>query len=163
MDKTFSLFEWKKTEAAFVFGVLLFIFGISYFQVKLGEMKTRDAQRVSDVEMVSRGLRRFRDDHGFVPLEATGSGRLLSCGSLGTEECDWGTGRLVDEQEVTYVNLLPGDPLENKGFSYMYEASADRKNFKIYVALENPSDKKIKRGLTKQCGINVQCNWYVEE
>ena len=48
--ETFSLFDWKKNEVVFVALILSVIFGISFYQLRIGEMKTRDMQRRVDLE-----------------------------------------------------------------------------------------------------------------
>jgi hypothetical protein len=157
----FSVLSWKRSELGVVVGVLVFIFGISFYQVKLGEMKTRDAQRKSDVEMVARGLRKYFADYGIYPAEATGSGRIVACGYMGRDTCEWGGGQVVDVDGVTYINKLPDDPLSGKGYKYIYRPAADRQSFRIYVGLENRADKDFKTDLNVWCG-EVRCRWYVE-
>lgn len=159
----FSVFEWKKGEMIFVFTVLLIIFGISFYQLKIGEMKTRDEQRKSDVDLVSRAIRRYYNDHKIYPPEATGSGKILSCGDKGEEVCEWFTGPLVDEDNVVYINRLPRDPLGDAGYTYVYQPDQERQHFKIYSALEYKGDQGYKHDLTTGCGNNVQCSWYVQE
>lgn len=159
----FSLLDWKKSEIVVVGFTVTVIFGLSFYQVKLGEMKTRDAQRKADAEMVGRGIRQFRDDYGVVPEMATAEGKIKSCGDEGALVCEWGSGRLTDAEGVTYVNLIPSDPMTFKGRTYVYWTASDRQTFKIYAGLENPADKDIKHDLTVRCGDNVQCNWYVQE
>ncbi|OGD08877.1 hypothetical protein A2397_05940 [Candidatus Amesbacteria bacterium RIFOXYB1_FULL_44_23] len=159
----FSLLDWKKSEAGILAVTVIVIFGLSFFQIKLGEIKTRDAQRKADAEMIGRGIRKFRDDYKVVPEMATAEGKIKSCGNEGGLVCEWGKGRLTDEEGVIYVNLIPGDPLTSKGRTYVYWASPDRQTFRIYAGLENGGDKDIKRDLTVMCGDNVQCNWYVQE
>lgn len=146
----------SKSEILMVGSVFLFILGISAFQLKIGQMKTRDAQRKADVELVARALRAYKDDHKFLPVEATGSGKINSCGKNGEFACEWGTGKIVDAQNVVYMEKLPVEPFAFKGWSYMYDGQ------KIYVVLENKRDKGIRKGLTTWCGNAVQCNWYVE-
>lgn len=136
--------------------VFLMILGISIFQLRIGQMKTRDAQRKADVELVARALKAYKDDHKLLPMEATGSGKIKSCGKNGEFVCEWGEGKLVDEQNVVYMNKLPIDPFAYKGWTYIYDGK------KIYVALENNNDKGIRKGLTTWCGNGVQCNWYAE-
>ena len=145
----FSILAWKKSEIIVVGVTVAVIFGLAFYQVKLGEMKTRDAQRKADAEMVGRGIRQFRDDYVIVPEMATAEGKIKSCGSEGAEVCEWGSSSLTDEEGVTYVNLVPRDPLGSKGRSYVYWASPDRKTFRIYAGLENPADKDSKHDLTR--------------
>jgi len=151
----FNIFDWRKDEVWLVGVVFGLIVGISFFQLRVGQMKTRDAQRKSDVELVARALRAFNEDHKYLP-SATGSGEIRSCGRSGSLACDWGSGKIVDEQNVVYMEKLPIDPFSFKGWRYVYDQK------RIYVTLENESDKGIRKGLTTWCGNGLQCNWYVE-
>lgn len=160
MEK-FSIFEWKKGELAFFLGVVAVILGISFFQLKTGAMKTRDAQRKADVELVARALVRYRGDYGVVP-PASDSGKIASCGREGKEVCEWDSGEIVDADNVTYLKKLPQEPLSSEGRKYMYVPGEDKTDFRIYVALEYKRDPAWKNNLTVQCGQNVECNWYVE-
>ena len=163
MEK-FNLFEWSKSEVIFVSVVLLCVFGISFYQIKIGEMKTRDLQRRTDLDLLSRALRQYKYDVGVYPLEATGSGKIYACGDKGEGTCEWNHGPLIGPDNTIYLNKLPGDPKLDFGRTYIYEANEKRNQFRIYAALENQRDKKVvKPGLTKECGMRVQCNWYVEE
>ncbi len=158
----FSILEWKKSELILVFSIVTLIVVMSYSQVKLGEMKTRDAQRKSDVEMVARGLRKYLSDYQTLPEEATGAGKIVACGYMGTEVCEWGKGPVIDADGVAYINKLPDDPKSGEGYKYVYKPGPNGDTFRIYVGLENRSDKSYKTNLTEMCGNNVQCSWYVE-
>lgn len=158
----FSMLEWKKSEVAVVTAVICFIAAISWYQVILGEMKTRDAQRKADVEMVSRGLNKYYLDYKVFPMEATSGGKMVACGYMGREVCEWDGGPVVDEDGVVYINKLPNDPYHMKGYRYVYKVNESRTAFRIYISLENRADKDYKKDLTQTCGNNVQCSWYVE-
>jgi len=157
------LFEWKKRELVFVLLVLLGVFGISFWQLKIGEMKTRDLQRRTDVDLVSRALRQYKNDAGVYPSEATGSGKILACGDKGKARCEWNEGPMTGPDNTIYLNKIPADPWSEKGRVYVYETDQKREHFRLYTALENRYDQIAKPGLTKECGIHVQCNWYAEE
>ena len=154
----FSVLDWKKSEVVFMGVVLAAILGISWFQLKTSEMKTRDAQRKADVELAARALSAYYDDYGVYP-SGTEDGRIVSCGNRGGEECVWGEGAIVDGDNVTYLKRIPIDPFDKQGRKYVYEVRPDGKDFRIYAALEHKGDPAYKSDLTKECGINVQCNW----
>lgn len=159
--ETFNLFDWKKNELIFVTLILLGIFGVSFYQIKIGEMKTRDFQRKTDVELIERALRRYKTLEGVYPLEATGTGKIYACGDKGEGVCEWNGGPMKGPDNTVYMNKIPGDPWEDRGRSYVYEVDEKRQTFRLYAALENKRDKVIKPNLTTTCGIRVQCNWYV--
>lgn len=149
-----------KRELIFVITVILIVFGLSFFQIKDGERKTRDAQRKADVELVARKLGAYYEDHNIYPSAA--SGLIVSCGMAGSGICAWGEGPMVDAENVEYMDHLPKDPFSEQGRSYVYVPSEARGKFRIYIALERTADPAFKKDLTIACGNHVQCNWYVE-
>ena len=154
----FSVWEWKKQEIVFFAGVVLVILVISAVQLRTGAMKTRDAQRKADAELVTRALVRYLGDYRILPADDNGA--IISCGREGMERCDWGEGEIVDGDKVVYLKKLPVDPKVSEGRRYVYEADDKRQTFKIFVALEYRRDPAYKKGLTQACGSNIQCNWY---
>jgi len=155
----FSIFEWKKSELLFVLAIVGVVLGVSLTQLSISEMKTRDAQRKADVELVARALKRYYEDFKQYPA-ATQSGEIVSCGRKGEEVCKWGGGPIVDEYNVVYLNKLPVDPQAYEGRIYLYQPDDTRQNFRIYVGLEYGRDKDLRKGLTQMCGPDVQCSWY---
>src|SRR3990167_11331245 len=97
----------------FVSTVLVVIFGVSFFQLKIGQMKTRDAQRKADVELVSRALNAYYQDYETLPA-ATADGKIVSCGDHGSEICEWGHSDIVDTDNVAYLKKIPQDPFTYK-------------------------------------------------
>lgn len=152
----FNILDWRKNEIVFVVVVLTAILGVSVFQLKIGEMKTRDAQRKADAELVGRALERYFEDHGRYPTEK--DGKIVSCGDKGFDVCEWDGMNLVDEDNVVYLKRIPLDPLTDKGRTYVYEMDGEK--YRVLVGLENKRDSGIRGGLTKWCGDGVECNWY---
>lgn len=146
----FSILEWEKGEIIFVVVILAVIVVISGVQLRTGEMKSRDVQRKADVEVVGRALSVYLEDHKILP--ATDSGRIVACGYLGGEVCEWGGGPMIDADGVSYLKKLPGDPWSNKGWKYIYSTNAERTRYKICISLEYKADKEFKN--------DIQCNWY---
>ncbi len=152
----------SKSEIVFVVTVILIVFGLSWFQLKDGERKTRDVQRKADVELVARKLAVFYSDHNYYP-PASPSGEIVSCGLGATLPCKWGEDPIVDSEGVSYLSKLPNDPFAGDGRKYIYTAASTPGKVRIYIALERKQDKDIKKDLTVECGNHVQCNWYVED
>jgi hypothetical protein len=159
-DNNFSLWNWNVSKLLFTGGVILVIFLVSLFQLRIGEMKTRDAQRKADARLVYDALGSFYNDFHYYPA-STDDGKIIQCKEQGLETCEWGEGPIVDAKNVSYLNKIPRDPKTNQGSKYVYEVSPDRKSARIYATLEYKRDPEIKNHLTKECGLNVQCNWYV--
>lgn len=156
----FSFFTWKKSEAIFVVSVILVLFGISYFQLKIGQMKARDAQRKADVELVGRALDQYLLDNKILPPSQ--NGKIVACGNKGLDACAWGGGPIVDSQGVSYLKKIPQDPFAYQGRFYVYEADLIKNKYRISISLEYTSDISWKHDLTTWCGNGVQCNWYVQ-
>jgi hypothetical protein len=156
----FSLFEFRRTELTVLLGVVALVGTLSVFQIKIGEMKTRDTQRKDDVSQLLRRIQKYQDDHKVLP-KGDSQGRILACGSSFAEPCEWGNSTIIDEIGVVYVTGLPKDPRSYEGRTYRYEVFPEGLRFRIYTALEDLSDRERRKNLTLECGMNVQCNWYV--
>src|ERR1700750_1899500 len=128
-EASFSLFSWKRSELVFVATVLIAILAISFFQLRVGEMKTRDSQRRSDLDLVTRALEDYYGDHGVFPL-ASADGLIIACGDEVDLPCPWGGGPIRDLQGVVYLRQIPQDPFTYKGQHYVYDQSADAQYFK---------------------------------
>lgn len=158
----FSFFSWKKTELLAVTLVISLIVGVSYFQLRIGEMKTRDAQRKADTELIGRALEAFYLDHQIYP-RATEDGKIISCGKDGAEACGWGNRSvMVDEDNVAYLKDIPAEPQSYKGKKYVYIVNESRDEFELYAALEYSRDPNWKANLGKDCG-GTQCSWVVTD
>lgn len=155
----FSPFSWKKKEIIFTVVVLLSVLVISQIQLRVGKMKARDAQRKADAELVSRALNRYHQVNEIYPPAS--DGQIVLCGDILDLVCVWGQDGLRDEEGVSYLGLLPIDPLSDTGRTYVYEVSPDLKNYRIYVSLEYRQDPAWKANLTTECSSGLQCNWYV--
>lgn len=149
----FDVLDWKKSEMVFVVCVLTVIFGVSFYQLRIGEMKTRDAQRKADVELVARALNAYYSDYEKYPDMK--DGKIVSCGEKGLDVCEWGGGPIVDEKNVIYLKKIPVDP---RNWWYVYELREG--GFRIYVGLEYSGDPGMRKDLTMECGNHVQCKWY---
>jgi len=148
---TFSVLAWRKGEIGFVLGVLVLILGVSGLQLRVGQMKTRDAQRKADVELVGRALTVYLEDHQILPAAA--EGRIAACGYLRSEGCEWGRDAIADGEGVVYLKKLPIDPFDfARGWKYVYSTNKERTKYKICVNLEYKADKQFKN--------DIQCNWY---
>jgi hypothetical protein len=155
----FSFFNWEKKELAVVMGIILAILGISTFQLRTAEMKTRDAQRKADIELVTRALGKYFSDYNTYPA-ATASGQITACGERGRERCVWGNSDIVDVENVVYLKNIPMDPQSYSGKTYVYVVDEKRQHYRIYAALEYRQDPAWKEGLDVKCGSNTACNWY---
>jgi hypothetical protein len=153
----FSVFDFEKKEVLFLSIVMLIIFVVSFTQMRIGQAKTRDAQRRGDLELVSRALNAYLKDTNTLP-KASPDGKIISCGRKALEECAWGESDLIDAYNVAYLKKIPTDPQTYKGLKYVYVPDLVNNKYKIYTALERNHGPN----LTIACGTNVQCNYYVQ-
>ena len=68
-------------------------------------MKTRDAQRRADVELVGRALQAYWADHKIFPPAQ--NARIVACGQDGAEVCEWDMGPILDSEGVVYLKKFP--------------------------------------------------------
>lgn len=103
--------------------------------------RARDAQRKSDLRNIQTALRLYYNDKGGYP----------ATNQMGT----WGEAWTVSG--VTYMNILPGDPLSTQ--SYVY-TSTDTEDYTLKACLENKSDDKC---VTVGAGVCVStCQYSVK-
>jgi hypothetical protein len=156
----FSILNWEKNEFLFVLIVVLVALGVSLTQLSWGAIKTRDAQRKADLDLIVKSLELYYDQHDMFPVGK--DGKIMSCGK-GRGVCMWGEDKIVDDEGVVYLEKLPTDPFSGKGWTYWYEPSNNLQGFRLYSGLENKRDPEMKQDLTNECGITIQCRWYVEK
>ena len=96
--------------------------------------RARDAQRKSDLRNIQTALRLYYNDNGGYTPKA---------------EIDalWGSAWI--DNGVTYMNILPNDPLApTQVYDYTY---TDSENYALYACLENKSDDKCTTVATTVC------------
>jgi type II secretion system protein G len=102
--------------------------------------RARDAQRKSDLRNIQTALRLYYNDVGRYP--AASSGRISGCGGA----CEWDAAWV--NNGVTYMNVLPGDPLSTQDYNYTY---VDTENYTLRACLENKSDEKGVTATSSEC------------
>lgn len=130
-----------------IIGILTTIIGGSFIQSKI---KSRDAQRKSDLGQLQRALESYYNDHGTYPL-ASNDGKVL-----GTP---WG-GVFQDTTPTTYMNQLPNDP-KDPTIQYLYVTDADKTKYQIFTYLENSLDDDINASIVGRVCGTVNCNYGV--
>jgi len=99
------------------------------------QRKSRDMKRKGDLAGISKALELFYNDNGSYPL---GNNGLIAACNNALEDCDWGTGRMENADEL-YMATIPKDPKRN--FEYYY--LSDGTHFQLYAKLENMEDAAI--------------------
>lgn len=94
--------------------------------------RARDATRKSDLRNIQTALRLYYNDNNGYPQSSSGS--IVGCDGT----CVWGEAWVNDG--VTYMNILPNDPLT--GQSYSYTGVVGGEDYTLRACLENKSDEK---------------------
>lgn len=131
--------------------VMVMVFAIaliSYVNFSSSEMKTRDAQRKSDIREIAVALSAYTEAHGGYPL-ASPEGQMLTCNcNHGSLACNWlqdlGEREFCDKDNVVYMSKVPGDPSGKTPYCY----TSDGQTFGIYANLENSRDVEARLNVT---------------
>ena len=115
--------------AVAILGILATV-GLGSFQSS--QMKSRDAQRKSDLSQIQKALEMYYNDKGRYPLSIPEAGNEWKDTSV--------------SEGTLYMKSVPGDP---KGGSYCYESNGIY--YKIYAKLENMKDPKIASPSSSVC------------
>ena len=122
--------------------------------------RARDARRKSDLREIKEALRIYHNDYDTYPTNDSG-GSVVGCGDGDTATaCIW-TGEFL-RKGVTYMKILPADPLSQGGGPLYYTyAFIDKDNFYLQAVLENKSDADIAKSQSL-CSQNTGgTNYYV--
>jgi hypothetical protein len=146
--------------------------------------RERDTKRILDLGNIESGLEKYRAEFGFYPLSSE-KGLMVACNGPKTTiakdksggpivltskkpvyvnlvECDWGKDPLGDALDLNYpayLSVLPQDPLNNQGVTYLYKS--DGKSYLLLASLELKEEKDFNKViLTKKimCGTKY-CNF----
>lgn len=143
-------------EILIAMAIMGIIAGVGFSAYTISIEKTRDAQRKSDLDAISKALEAYQSDFGVYP--ASSSDRVAGCGD-GTEVCPWGAPFTLDSGKV-YMRVLPRDSRDQ--YYYSYQTSADRRKYQIFANLENESDPSYDNTLTEICSeLAHTCNFGV--
>lgn len=107
--------------------------------------KTRDADRKSDLRLISSALELYRSDQGAYPLPGAGNS-LANCGTAFIDSsANCGSPRVI------YLQIVPRDPSTNGNYYYCTSisapCSAPSGGYAIFACLENINDPEGVAGL----------------
>lgn len=117
-----------------IIGVLAALVVVNYSSARI---RTRDVARKSDLAQIKRALRLYYNDNNAYPEEVT----------FGAA---WAVG------EMTYMRLVPNDPLEGASYQYFAGAVACSEginDFRLVAILENQSDAEAVQSQSR-CGAD---------
>lgn len=112
-------------------------------------IKSKDAQRKSDLSQIQKGLEMYYNDKGGYPAEGA-DGKIMACGADRSSpgDCLWGSP--WELEGTLYMKTLPEDVRRN----YCYD-SAGGSNYRLYAQLENTRDPNCLGGdcaTPRSCG-----------
>ena len=128
------------------------------------QIKSRDAQRKSDLRQIASALELYYNDKGQYPVG--NSGQMMGCGAGAIDTCTWGSLTVKFSNTTTgtiYMAKLPADP---SGYSYFYRSTLSSglyTKYQLYAYLENTQDKSVNADVAAQniaCGTKI-CNYGV--
>ncbi|MBI1871804.1 type II secretion system protein [Candidatus Collierbacteria bacterium] len=162
-------------EILIVIAVMGILTGIGLTSFTFTIQKGRDAQRKSDLALISKAVVTWAGDFGGYP-DDNGTGRMLACDPGNTfkttgvfSACSWGGAfvAFTNDGVQTYLAKIPAEP--QSSFNYYYKKSTN--GFSLFSILENTSDPlyKADAGATDfgagviKCGTTQNCNYQVTE
>lgn len=158
-NKAFTLIE-----LLIVMAILGILATIGIGGLRTSQMRSRDAQRKSDVKQLAGALELYYSDHGRYP-GATVDGLVKGCPSTSETACSWGSNTSFEDGQTVFIRLIPEDP---QGGNYFYKVSNDFSKFQIFTHLENSKDKNCIDGNCAipslsgvSCGDSLNCNYAV--
>jgi hypothetical protein len=127
--------------------ILAVLTAVTFFNLRLSQIKARDAQRKDDLRQIAKALGAYFEDHGIYPEAEKASGKMKACGcGSGIVICDWdrdeGQREFCDEKNIVYMIKVPGDPAGQPAYCYSSETGGN--SFKLYAKLENSRDPEAR-------------------
>lgn len=137
--------------------IFLTVFLVTIYNLNISLRRSRDAQRKSDLGLISETLDKFFAEYGYFPPSEEGKIKMCKGENFdsvletvknrsvfdrelffsGLVPCEWGTDGLIDVLDSSrepYVKTLPSDPKTNEGISYLYLSNTNR--YQIFTYLE---------------------------
>lgn len=109
--------------------------------------RARDVQRKSDLDQIKKALRMYYNDNAQYP--ANSGDNIVACGTgASPATCSWGS--IWTRQTMTYMKVLPQDPVQGQTYSYRQESNGQ--DFRLWATLENKSDGDIAKSQTRCSG-----------
>jgi len=110
-----------------IIGILTIISASSF---RNAQIKSRDAQRKSDLSGLSKALMMYYNDNGRFPSENVVEFGNVEVGLTGTNE-------------IVYMRKIPEDPENISPYKYVYKVNTtDFKEFNLFSNLENTNDSQ---------------------
>jgi len=156
----------SKKDIVILFCIFLLVLISNFVGFTTSLKRQRDIQRILDIGKIESGLNKYKIEYGEYPL-SDNEGQMLACPGpkTGVEldetgkpkaslfkkpkmvnliPCVWGKDSLLDASDINYpayIDKLPADPLQDKGYKYVYKSNG--KGYEILGHLELREHKEF--------------------
>jgi len=113
-------------EFTIVMGIIVLLLGVAFILRNISQAQSRDAERISEINIIRASLQFYYLDNGYYPIETEWCSIESNCPNL--------SGAIKP-----YLAQIPEDPLYQEGekrYSYQYRTTDDGLEYKIYTNLE---------------------------
>jgi prepilin-type N-terminal cleavage/methylation domain-containing protein len=135
-------------ELLVVIAILGILSTLAIGNFRSSQLRSRDAQRKSDLRQISTALEVFYNDHGQYPA-GNASGQIVGCPA--PTSCEWGVGEFKDSKTV-FIKVVQSDPTGI--VDYCYKTLDSKSKFQLFAKLENPKDQDCIGG---NCAASTSC------
>lgn len=123
------------TELLIVMTIIGTLASLVIVNFRSAQMKGRDANRKSDLRNIQTALRLYYNDYNRYPA---GTSTMTACGTVAVpSSCAYGSA--WTKAGVTYMSVLPDDPLKTPDYFYTYINDDD---YTLRACLETKNDSK---------------------
>ncbi len=159
-------------ELMLVMGIVMILSVVGIGTYMQATVKSRDTQRKSDLNQLSKAVEAFYNDVGRYPISDSQS-KMYCVSKSGSTVTNTSCGSklyaLVDGTNIEYITI-PSDPTVDRKYIYV----SDGQTYAIYSSLENVNDKDLLKDgsgkviadpWTVSCAIygTVPCNYKITE
>lgn len=137
-------------ELLLVIGILGILSAIGFSAFTGAIIKGSDAKRKTDLSQIAKALEVYKNDFGEYP-DDDGSGGILGCmedSGVNLITCPTVSGAFKtkkNDSSVKYLERLPTDSDPERRYIYEQTTSGSEIGFALYAALENTSDKDVRK------------------
>ncbi len=160
-------------ELLIVISIIGIISTISIFALQNSRSIARDAQRMSELQLIANGLELFKADCSYYPINLPTPGQALDdtrgIYTVGTSVTPCATPPPGGEPR-RYIESVPSDPDPSRRYVYSALGCVTPASggwgfcprFRLWAALENPQTTPNCPGVTPpSCATGIECNYCI--
>lgn len=140
-------------ELLVVIAILGILAAIGLASFRNSQLRSRDAQRKSDLRQVANALELYYSDYEEYPPSS--AGKLVACPDNSGDICEWDKGSEFSDGKTIYFREMAEDPGSN---NYYYVSANLNQEYKLYSRLENTQDPSYGNDYGVPCG-DENCNF----